>query len=89
MSSRDDAIRKGMAQAESSKTALEAAKKEWTLAHDAYNRVLTEQPRKGRHSGTDLEDLRLHVMSAYEALWDCMRVHSDNLAHLAALKGRL
>lgn len=85
--SRAEAIRKGMVQAKNSSSEASAATKEWTLAHDAYNTAVTEQPRKGRRSGTDLEDLRMHAMGAYEALLDCLRIHSDNLAHLAALKG--
>jgi hypothetical protein len=89
MSPRIDALRRGMAQAKSSKAAVASNEREWALAHNAYNAAVTEQPRKGRRSGTDLEDLRLHVLSAYESLLDSLRIHSDNLAHLSALKGTL
>ncbi len=87
--SRAEAIRKGMEQARNSKNEVDACSKEWALAHDAYNAAVTEQPARGRRSGTDLEDLRRHAHGAYEALLDCLRIHSDNLAHLAALKGRI
>lgn len=89
MSGRLDAIRKAMAQSDQSKLDVDACAKEWALAHDAYNDAVTEQPKKGRRSGTDLEDLRRHAIGAYEALMDALRIHSDNIAHLAALKGKL
>jgi hypothetical protein len=89
MSPRAEAIRKAMAQCDHTKVEVDSCSKEWALAHNAYNAAVTEQPRKGRRSGTDLEDLRRHAEGAYEALLDALRIHSDNLAHLAALKGRL
>lgn len=89
MSSRTEALQKGISQARHSKIEVDASSREWALAHDAYNTACTEQPRKGRRSGTDLEDLRRHAIGAYESLLDSLRIHSDNLAHLAALKGKL
>jgi hypothetical protein len=87
--SRRDAVARAIQHAQSSRRAVDSCQREWALAHNAYNSAVTEQPRKGRRSGTDLEDLRMHTMGAYEALLDAMRIHSDNLAHLAAIKGRL
>lgn len=85
--SRAEAIRKALAQSRNSQSEVESCAREHALAHDAYNRACVERPRKGRMSGTDFEDLRRHVLSAYEMLLDCLRIHSDNLFHLAALKG--
>lgn len=89
MSTRREVFETAMAQARWSKQCIDACQREWAIAHDAYNLAVTEQPRKGRRSGTDLENLRMHAMGAYEALLDALRIHSDNLAHLAALKGKL
>jgi hypothetical protein len=89
VTTRREAFEKAMAQSRWSKQCIDACQREWAIAHDAYNDAVTEQPRKGRRSGSDLEDLRLHSISAYEALLDALRIHSDNLAHLAALKGKL
>lgn len=89
MSSRGDAVRTALTQSRHSKETIDACSREWSIAHNNYNAAVTEQPRKGRRSGTDLEDLRLHAVGAYEALMDALRIHSDNLAHLAALKGKL
>ncbi len=86
---RREALLKAMDQSRSSKFAIDCCHKEYALAHNAYNAAVVEQPRKGRRSGTDLEDLRLHALSAYEALLDALRIHSDNIAHLHALKGKL
>ena len=86
---RKEAIVKAMAQSRNSKSAIDSCHKEYALAHNAYNAAVVEMPRKGRRSGTDLEDLRLHAMSAYEMLLDVLRIHSDNIAHLHALKGKL
>jgi hypothetical protein len=89
VSPRADAIRTAMTQSKDSLAIVESCAREQALAHNAWNAAVTEQPRKGRRSGTDLENLRMHALGAYEALLDAMRIHSDNLAHLAALKGKL
>jgi hypothetical protein len=89
MTTRGEALRKAMAQAKFSREAIDFANKEQAMAHNAFNDAVVAQPKKGRHSGTDLEDLRLHAVGAYEALLDALRIHSENLAHLAALKGKL
>lgn len=89
MSTRKDKLREAYEQCRHSKADVEACNREYALAHNAYNDAMTESPAKGRRSGTDLENLRLHALSAYEALLDAMRIHHDNLAHAAALKGRL
>lgn|GEM_PF-6122198 len=86
---RRDAVARAIQHAQSSRRAVDSCQKEWALAHNAYNAAVTEQPYKGRRSGTDLEDLRMHSIGAYEALLDSMRIHHDNLAHLAAIKGKL
>lgn len=89
MSERRKKLLAAMDQARNSIKEVEASTKEWGLAHDAYNKAVTENPRKGVRSGTDLENLRRHAVGAYEALLDGLRIHSDNLAHLNALKGTL
>lgn len=89
MSTRRQKILDVMAQCRQSDADFKACTREWALAHDKLNAMLTASPRKGRHSGTDVENHRLHALSAYEALLDALRIHSDNLAHLAALKGTL
>lgn len=78
-----------MEQSKHSMQETDSAIKEWGLAHDAYNKAVTEKPAKGRRSGTDLENLRRHALGSYEMLLDLLRIHSDNLAHLHALKGLL
>lgn len=89
MSPRKSAIIKAIADAHASRVDVESLSREYTLAHNAFNTAVTEAPTRGRRSGTDLENLRLHAVSAYEALLDMMRIHHDNLAHLQALKGKL
>lgn len=89
MSIRKEKMREAVQHVKASLAAVEAINREYALAHNAYNAVMTETPGKGRHSGTAVENLRLHALSAYEALLDAMRVHHDNLAHLAALRGKL
>lgn len=82
-------MRTALAQTTDSKAAVDSSSREWALAHDAYNDAVTTQPAKGRRSGTDLEDLRRHAQGAYEALLDALRIHSENLAHISALRGKL
>ncbi|USN14976.1 hypothetical protein PAPPERLAPAPP_00490 [Brevundimonas phage vB_BpoS-Papperlapapp] len=89
MSTRKDKLREAIQQAKVSLAQITIVHREQALAHNAYNSAMTEAPAKGRRSGTDLENLRLHAVTAYEALLDAMRIHHDNLAHLAALKGKL
>jgi hypothetical protein len=89
LSTRKDKLREALDQCRHSKADVESINREYALAHNAYNAAMTEAPAKARRSGTDLENLRLHALSAYEALLDAMRIHHDNLAHAAALKGRL
>ena len=89
MSTRKDKLKEAIQQAKASLLMVTSVHREQALAHNAYNAAMTETPGKGRRSGADLEDLRLHAVSAYEALLDAMRIHHDNLAHLAALKGKL
>lgn len=89
MTERRQRILETTAQTHVSKAAVDSNHQEWAMAHNRYNAVMTETPGKGRRSGTDLEDLRLHCVAAYESLLDSMRIHHDNLAHLAALKGQL
>lgn len=87
--SRAAALRSALDDLKSSKATLTAAQREWAIAHNAYNDRAVEQPKKGKRSGTDVEILRLHCISAYEIVLDALRIHSDNLAHVAALKGTL
>lgn len=89
MSARKEKLREAIQQAKASLTQITAIHREQAMAHNAYNSAMTEAPAKGRRSGTDLENLRLHAVAAYEALLDILRIHHDNLAHLAALKGTL
>ena len=89
MSARKEKLREAIQQAKASLTQITAIHREQAMAHNAYNDAMTEAPAKGRRSGTDLENLRLHAVTAYEALLDALRIHHDNLAHLAALKGTL
>lgn len=89
MSERRQRIRETIAQTKVSKDAVNANHHERALAHNAYNAMMTAMPALGRRSGSDVEDLRLHAVSAYESLLDAMRIHHDNLAHLQALKGQL
>jgi hypothetical protein len=89
VSVRREKIQDAMQQCRNSQAEVEACAKEHALAHDRFNSMMVERPSKGRHSGTDVENHRLHALSAYEALLDSLRIHSDNLTHLAALKGSL
>lgn len=89
MSTRNDKLREAIQQTKASLAAVASVHREQAMAHNAYNAAVTEAPAKGRRSGTDLENLRLHAVSAYELLLDTMRIHHDNLAHLAALRGKL
>jgi hypothetical protein len=89
MSARRQKVLDAMEQCRNSQAEVEACAKEHALAHDKFNSMMVERPRKGRFSGTEVENHRLHALSAYEALLDSLRIHSDNLAHLAALKGTL
>lgn len=89
MSPRQEKMREAIQQAKASLAQIDMIHREQAMAHNAYNTAMTEAPAKGRRSGTDLENLRLHAVTAYEALLDALRIHHDNLAHLAALKGRL
>ncbi|AXQ68619.1 hypothetical protein HOU00_gp080 [Caulobacter phage CcrPW] len=84
--SRRKALREAVEHCGVSKIEVEACQREYVLAHDAYNALVTENPPKKR-SGTTIENMRRHALAAYEALLDAMRVHSDNLAHIAALRG--
>lgn len=87
--SRAKAIKETLAQLNVSEADVKACVQEWAIVHDTYNTACTENPSRGRRSGTDFENLRRHAVGAYEALLDALRIHSDNHAHLAALKGRL
>lgn len=89
MSRRTERLHEAIAQTKVTQEMFESCSKEWALAHDAYNKAVTEAPRKGRRSGTDFHNLRMHAEGAYEHLLDIMRVHSDNLAHIAALQGKI
>lgn len=88
MSDRAEAVRKALKHLDSSERTYKSCQREWAIAHNLYNDVMTTQPALGRRSGTELEDLRRHLIGAYEALLDAMRVHSDNHAHLRVLKGK-
>lgn len=85
---RTDKINEALKETVISLAAVNSSNKEWMLAHDAFNAMVTAQPRKGRNSGSALDNLWLHATAAYEALLDAMRVHSENVAHLNVLKGR-
>lgn len=87
--SRAKAIRKALGACQDSKSMLESAKKEWAMAHDSYNDFMTSQPKTGRNSGFNVEQMRLRCEASYEALLDALRLHSDNMAHVAALRGTL
>ena len=87
--SRAAALRKALAECKESKAYLTAAQREWAVAHNAYNDQAVAQPKKGKISGSETESLRLHCVSSYEMVLDALRVHSENLAHVAALKGSL
>ncbi len=84
-----EAIKRAMAQCTSSLTAVKSCEKEYAIRHDCYIHIAEElQPKTGRHSGSDLEDMKQQALAAYEALLDNIRIHRDNLAHLAVLKGK-
>lgn len=87
--SRRKALKEAVEHCHVSKIEVEACQREYALAHDAYNALVTERPRKGKRSGTVVENMRRQAIATYEALLDAMRVHSDNLAHIAALRGTL
>lgn len=86
--SRYKALQEAIALSNHSLKGVNQAAKVWSVVHDRYNDTMTQQPRVGRHSGHHLQALHNAALSAYEALLDALRVHSDNLAHLAALKGQ-
>lgn len=87
--SRAEALRKALADCKESKAALSAANREWAIAHNAFNDQAVAQPKKGKVSGSQAESLRLLCVASYEAVLDALRIHSENLAHVSALKGTL
>lgn len=89
MSARKDAIKKAIADATASRRDIDSLNQEYALAHNAFVKLMTTTPTKGRVSGTDVETLRLQCLATYESLLDHIRIHHDNLAHLAVLKGKI
>lgn len=89
MSPRKSAISQAIEDARASSDTVKAASKEWVLAHDAFNALVTAPPSRVRTTGTQFEHVRLHALASYENLLDQMRIHAEDLARLAALKGRL
>jgi hypothetical protein len=89
VSVRREKIVDAMQQCRNSEAEVVSCAKEHAIAHDTFNRMMVERPRKGVRSGTEVENHRLHALCAYEAVLDSLRIHSDNLAHLYALKGTL
>jgi hypothetical protein len=89
MSPRKSAISQAIIDARTSSETVKAASKEWVLAHDKFSATVCAQPGRGRTTGSQFEHIRLHAQASYENLLDQMRVHAEDLARLAALKGRM
>lgn len=86
---RAEALRIALKDCETSLNNVKSSEKEYAIRHDCYAHIAEDkQPATGRHSGSDLERLKQDALSAYEALLDNIRIHRDNLAHFAVLKGK-